>query len=754
MIGAKSDLRQHAGKIRRWVRSIGFKLFAAFLVSIVFVCAASGFVAYRISADALKRKMGDNMNQVVRDAGSNTDRWLDIMDGLFNQLAMYSTQNGFLTEKRRMLEPQTESEASEYKQLKEQLRALDEEIEQKSAAAGKATDSNERIKLNADIARASQIRNTLTVRYNELGALKNELDNKLNAYISAYVITNSDKMYSVGFIRFNGENQTYSTTGKKKTENLYETEWAAEAIAAKGKNVFLAPQTGSRLFDGEPGRTFAIAKSFWSPEDLKWADVLIIEFKMSFLENLLAPIDFGGIGHIQLIGESGDTLYGNRDDAEFGQPALASAPNDLTTGVSLEKRPWTLSGTIPEGRLLEDAMKIRSRLIVLLAGGAVLALLLGWWGYRMVGRPMLTAVTKMRQAEDGDLNVRLRMKRSDEIGSVSGSFDSMMERFGRIVSHTGRSADRLMQAAVRINGLVQRSRSASGEIAVAMNEVSSGAESLAQDAEKSSELTGEMTKRLEEVLSVNREMREVAREVEQSGRNGAEAIEELSRHNKEVERIISALVDNMERLRSGTESISVILDILGDIAKRINILSLNAAIVAASAGEAGRGFRVVSNEIGQLANQSKESIASVETVIETIRSDMAGTSQLLTDSLPVFERQSEVSRTSQHIFRQVETTMNQFIDCFQRVWDSLQFSMEAQSELAGTMMQVSAISEQSTAATENVAGLIRDQYESSGELVRTGEELEQLARELRQALEVFKPIEEAAGEASGSAPSV
>jgi methyl-accepting chemotaxis protein len=349
----------------------------------------------------------------------------------------------------------------------------------------------------------------------------------------------------------------------------------------------------------------------------------------------------------------------------------------------------------------------------------------------------MLAVSKMRQAENGDLNVRLEMKRHDEIGSVGGSFDSMMERIGSIVSQTGQTADRLMQATDKINGLVQRSRAASGEIAVAMNEVSSGADSLSRDAEKSTLLTGEMTNRLEGVLELNRSMKDIAVQVEDSGRSGATAIEELTKHNQEAEGVVSSLSERMGRLQAGTESISVVLDIVGNISKQINILSLNASIVAASAGEAGKGFMVVAGEIRSLANQSKDSIASVEAVIENIQKEMTETSRLVADSLPIFQRQSDISRSSQDIFRHVESSMGPFMESVQQVWNSLQFSMEAQSELSGMMMQVSAVSEESTATTENVAGLVRDQHESGGELVRTGEELEQLAKELRQSLKVF-----------------
>jgi methyl-accepting chemotaxis protein len=750
MIGKKQAATRKFRLNWGWHRSIGFKLFAAFLASIVLTCATAGVIAYRISSDALKEKVGDNMQQVVQDAASNTDRWYKVMEGTYNQLAVYADKNQFTTKDRRNYEPMQEPEASEYKRLMAQIKAFDDEIALKTEQAGKTTESKDRIKITEDIARASQGKSAILPRFNELNLPKNTLDGSINNYISAYSLTNADMIYSIGLVRFNGENQLTSINGKAKTANLYSLPWAEEAVKGKGRNVYLPPQRGSFMMNDTETPIFAIAKSFWSPEDQKWADVLIVEFKLKFFEDLLRPINFGGMGDIHLLGSAGDSLFSNREGSAFGGTALVKPveqtsivtdddkSNYLVSSKTLSNIDWTLVGAIPEDKLLEDAKTIRNGLAVLILGGVVLALLLGLWGYRTIGRPLMLAVSKMRQAENGDLNVRLEMKRHDEIGSVGGSFDSMMERIGSIVSQTGQTADRLMQATDKINGLVQRSRAASGEIAVAMNEVSSGADSLSRDAEKSTLLTGEMTNRLEGVLELNRSMKDIAVQVEDSGRSGATAIEELTKHNQEAEGVVSSLSQRMERLQAGTESISVVLDIVGNISKQINILSLNASIVAASAGEAGKGFMVVAGEIRSLANQSKDSIASVEAVIENIQKEMTETSRLVADSLPIFQRQSDISRSSQDIFRHVESSMGPFMESVQQVWNSLQFSMEAQSELSGMMMQVSAVSEESTATTENVAGLVRDQHESGGELVRTGEELEQLAKELRQSLKVFQ----------------
>ena len=739
-----------------WRRSIGAKLLIAFLASIVLTSAVAGWTAYTISSNALKNKIGNNMEQVVQDAAINADRWLRVMDGIFYQLGLYADKNQFLTKDLNKLRPQEEPEASEFAQLEEQIKQLDQEIVQYRERQSKATDSQERIKLNDAVALANQTKNRLQTRYNELAVDIIAVENSISNYISSIATTNSDMVYSIGIIRFNGKDHQFTQYSKTKKEGLYNSPWAQRVLEEKGKNVFLPPQQGSYLFNDDDVRVFGLAKAYYSNEDLKWTDIIVIEFKLQYLETMLKPITFGGIGDIHLIDENGVNVYSNRETVAFGQPAAVATSGEaglntyrdessgesyLTTFRSLENRTWTLAGAIPVDRLLEDAHTIRTGLIWLIIGGCLLAVAIGYWGYRHIGKPLLFAQQKMRQAENGDLNVRLNFKRLDEIGAVGRSFDKMLEQIGGIVLHTGQSADRLMAATEQINELVVRSQSASKEIAVAMEEVSQGAESLAKDAEKSSVLTGELNSRLEDALQQNSAMREISLQVEQSSRNGVASMDELSRHNRDVEQVVSSLVEKIDGLKAGTESITVIMDILENIAKQINILSLNASIVAASAGDAGKGFMVVANEIRNLANQSKESIGSVSSVIAKIQGDMADTSRLVTESLPIFERQSEVSKASQTIFQEVERSMQQFIERFEKVWESLQFSMKGQNELSNMLMQVSAVSEESTAATENVASLVNQQYESSVELVETSEKLKQLAEDLRKALGVFQSAE-------------
>lgn len=96
------------------LRSIGFKLFLAFLVSIVASFALSGWLVYSISAQALKEKVGNNADQVTRDAAKQVDLWERQMEGVFNNTVIFAVNNQALTEKRRKSLPDSPVELAEY----------------------------------------------------------------------------------------------------------------------------------------------------------------------------------------------------------------------------------------------------------------------------------------------------------------------------------------------------------------------------------------------------------------------------------------------------------------------------------------------------------------------------------------------------------------------------------------------------------------------------------------------------------------
>uniref|UniRef100_UPI003F664577 methyl-accepting chemotaxis protein n=1 Tax=Gorillibacterium sp. sgz500922 TaxID=3446694 RepID=UPI003F664577 len=181
-----------------------------------------------------------------------------------------------------------------------------------------------------------------------------------------------------------------------------------------------------------------------------------------------------------------------------------------------------------------------------------------------------------------------------------------------------------------------------------------------------------------------------------------------------------------------------ILDVLGNMTKQTNILSLNAAIEAARAGTAGKGFMVVADEIRKLAEQSKDNIGVVAEITETIQGEIDETVKVLLEAYPLFQDQIRSVKEADGIFKSVNRHMTSFVTQLGEVTESIGILEANQRELTEAMANVSAVSEESSATSEEVASLSNEQLSVSQGLAKLAEDLNALSEQLQHSLSKFK----------------
>ncbi len=666
------------------IRSIGVRLFAMFLISALIGAIVVGAISYRVTMNALEQKMGDNASQVTRDTARDIDRWMSQIEGLFNQSGIYMQQNLFLLPDRQKLKP-------------EEWPNFDENIRK---------------------------------------------------YFSG--ITNANTMVqSMTILRSSHENVGYSRVNSTLVEKAFDQPWVQEAVKLKGANYWLPPRKGSYFNSDTQEFVFGFAKAYWNKEALQWSDVFVMEFRVSFIGSMLKDITFGGLGNLHLIDSGSVVIYANTEEFPFSSSYAAFRqiePSDtyriqsshLLTEHRTEKYDWVVAGSIPMKALLEDMASIQAGFFAAIGLSLLAAAALGYWGYQYIGKPLIQARQTMRLAEDGDLQVRLPDRRKDEIGGVGASFNLMLERIGEVVEKARMTSDKLMDYTEQMNEQALRSRAASEEIVVAMRELAAGSSNLAHDAERSNELNGRLFAKLQQLDTSNKIMHSVTLQVSESSRKGADTMKQLRTGNRDAESNVMLLLERVEKLQEHTVAVNAVLDLLTAISRQINILALNASIVAAQSGENGRAFMVVAGEIRNLAGKSASSIESAAEAIERIRGDMDETSSLIASSGDIFKRQTMSVQASESIFNEVAAAMQQFLSSFEDARSSIVQSVEAQQELAAVMETVSAVSQEAAATTDQVSGLADRQKLTSDRSVEIASELEELSVALKDALQVFK----------------
>ncbi len=354
------------------------------------------------------------------------------------------------------------------------------------------------------------------------------------------------------------------------------------------------------------------------------------------------------------------------------------------------------------------ALKAGAVAIAIAAGLAVLIALL----VRSIVGPLRHAARAMAEIAngDGDLTRSLRVDGRDEIASLSKDFNSFVDKLRLVVRQTlgaagelGASSGSLSNTAQGALQLSRRQSEQMDQVATAVHQVSHAIGDVAQNAENAAV----------EVRNAEQQAKEGSRDIQLN----LEQVEALSR-------TIGKAVEVIQTLARESEQIGGVLEVIRAIAEQTNLLALNAAIEAARAGEQGRGFAVVADEVRLLAQRTQQSTAEIQAMIERLQGHALS-------AVNVIHESNEATRTTQARSREVGTSLERIVASLQRV-NGLNASIAS-----ATLEQAHVVEDINRSVTE-AAGLSAQSAASAERANSASAELRHLADSLNKALSAFK----------------
>ena len=390
-----------------------------------------------------------------------------------------------------------------------------------------------------------------------------------------------------------------------------------------------------------------------------------------------------------------------RDSQVKNAAALAnmSAQGDILIAVS---KKLTESQTVVRDT---DAARAKNLLLIATALAVAFGLLAAWAITRQIIIPLNQTLKVAERVAAGDLTHNLVSLRRDELGQLQRSMQSMTQGLRELVGGISDGVTQIASAAEELSAVTEQTSAGvnnqkieTDQVATAMNEMAATVQEVARNAEEASEAA----------VAADQQAREGDKVV-------GEAIAQIERLAVEVGHSTEA----MGELKRESDKIGSVLDVIKSVAQQTNLLALNAAIEAARAGEAGRGFAVVADEVRSLAQRTQKSTEEIEELIVGLQNGTQQVATIMDNSRTLTDSSVELTRRAGGSLESITRTVSAIQAMNQQIAAAAEQQSAVAEEINRSVLNVRDVSDQTSAASEETAA-------SSVELARLGTHLQML----------------------------
>lgn len=353
-------------------------------------------------------------------------------------------------------------------------------------------------------------------------------------------------------------------------------------------------------------------------------------------------------------------------------------------------------------------------------------------------QPFQSIEAMARLMAEGDLTERLDEDMRGDIGEMTRNLNQGLQNLTLLLSDAIKAVQDIRGSAeVMLHDGMEMDTSTT-EIAQSIHEMSNGAKSQVDQIDQSSQLIEKIMQSSNEMEGQVQNINEAAKSSAEKSRHGLSLINNVNQNMGDISDFSTRTNDSFRAFVERSNEISRVLSVITDIASQTNLLALNAAIEAAQAGDAGRGFAVVAEEIRKLAEDSRQSVKSIASLVEDVQSDSKEATQVLDMMNERIQAGAKSSQEASEAFKGITEATEGTLELTEGINVTSASQKEAIQSVVGITESVVIIAEETAAGTEEVATSATQLANGMAGFKKRAQELEQITQRLISAFEKFR----------------